>query len=295
MIRYTITEAALVDAIEATRPGWSQRAANRTAGFVSAGAFSDTSPIWSEIKDVYRWLQHHKCAYCERPLPQQHGAVEHDIEHFRPKSRVKPWRKPRGPIARAQQKIGNGRPNGYHWLAYHPLNYATSCKVCNSALKADRFPIFGTALTTVAAPPPGPETLNESERPALLYPISEIDRDPEELLTFEGHVAVPRPGLDAIGTLRAQVNIAFFDLNGRSDLIRERARVVRDVFTAFDTLHNDLRENRRARATRDLDACCEDRYPFAACARAFRKLCEHDPERAWRFHVAASEVIRGAL
>ena len=80
-------------------------------------------------------LQRHKCVFCERQLG--HGAIEHDLEHFRPKGSTAPW----SPMALPTHGVGAGRAEGYWWLSYDLGNYAASCKFCNSTLKSNRFPI----------------------------------------------------------------------------------------------------------------------------------------------------------
>ena len=46
-----------------------------------------------EVKAVYIRLQKNKCAYCERQLTglDHGGAIEHDLEHYRPKGHVPAW------------------------------------------------------------------------------------------------------------------------------------------------------------------------------------------------------------
>ncbi len=102
--------------------------------------------IWSEVKPVYMSLQRDKCAYCERKLASADfgGTIEHDLEHFRPKSSARPW--PTTAISRERGLVytfptGKHHASGYYWLAYHPLNYCVACKKCNTPLKLDFFPI----------------------------------------------------------------------------------------------------------------------------------------------------------
>jgi hypothetical protein len=95
MIRYANgTREALEALVDAHKSDWRTNAATRTAAIVQAGAFAEKSSIWSEIKLVLMALQNFKCIFCERPLARKlAGAVEQDVEHFRPKSSVKEWPK----------------------------------------------------------------------------------------------------------------------------------------------------------------------------------------------------------
>jgi len=144
MIRIPVTPEELTRLIEEEAPGWSKRAAERTKQARRLQRFTGPG-IWSEVKGVYMKLQHHKCAYCERPMAESPEAkLEYDVEHFRPKSRVTPW--PDEDTAkrlRIRYKVRSGAARGYPLLAHDPRNYAVTCKVCNSPLKADHFPIDG--------------------------------------------------------------------------------------------------------------------------------------------------------
>ena len=133
MIRYTITEAELVRRVDASVPTWRKRASDRTTRFQIAGRYDEKSAIWSEIKSVFSDLQYDKCAYCERKLadPDDGGSVEHDLEHYRPKSSVEAW----PDAAKFSFHTGGADTGGYYWLAYHLLNYAVACKKCNSGFK----------------------------------------------------------------------------------------------------------------------------------------------------------------
>src|SRR5438552_12772588 len=93
MIRYPVTREGLERLVEAERPGWLMRARRRTRKFLAAATYQEREAIWSEVKAVYVRLQHNKCAYCERRLTglDYGGAIEHDLEHYRPKGDVPAW------------------------------------------------------------------------------------------------------------------------------------------------------------------------------------------------------------
>ena len=144
MIRYAISEDELKVGIQVTSPTWRARASAATATLVQHRSYTKIGPDWGDIKPVYMAVQHNKCAYCERLLPPEEvGRLEHDVEHFRPKSRVLRW-----PPSSAQPAYAFGTgpkdDRGYYWLAYEPLNYCTACKACNSNRKRDYFPVAGS-------------------------------------------------------------------------------------------------------------------------------------------------------
>lgn len=97
MIGYAITQDALEKRVEAEAPGWLKKAAERTAQFKKDGCYSEKKGIWSAVKPVYMRLQgESKCAYCERKLESEYyGKGEQDVEHFRPKKNVRPWKLPK--------------------------------------------------------------------------------------------------------------------------------------------------------------------------------------------------------
>src|SRR5438105_4680823 len=93
MIRYAIAPDTIESFVDAAVPGWRGRAEERTNAFIAARGYHEPpSPIWSEVKSVVMRLQRSKCAYCERQLAAPGGGeIEHDLEHFRPKSSVRRW------------------------------------------------------------------------------------------------------------------------------------------------------------------------------------------------------------
>ena len=171
MIRYPVTHTKLKGLIESHKPGWLARASERTESFKQLGRYKESSSIWSEVKAVYMTLQgESKCAYCKRKMESMElGAAEQDVEHFRPKGNVRTWNPPLELCNLGIPFTAPPRSNpskGYFLLPYHILNYAASCKPCNSAIKGDRFPIAGTYNLDATTP-----TGLSSEKAYLLYPI----------------------------------------------------------------------------------------------------------------------------
>lgn len=286
MITYRIAEAELRKHIEAHRSGWLRRARRRTSRFVTAGSCAERASIWAEIKPVFMALQHDKCAFCERQLASTEygGPVEHDLEHFRPKRDVRAWP--------GDATMGGDMPSGYYWLAYDPLNYATSCKQCNSSLKRNYFPIAGQRGT----PPARPPELLASERPWLIFPVGDWDEQAESLVTFEGIVAKPAaPPQDQQRHRRGQLTIDFFRLNRRHELRRERARCLVDLALALEQL-NGADAGARPQVQGLARASIRDKlapsHPHCNCCRAFAALYQTNSARALELASRAADVLK---
>jgi hypothetical protein len=303
MIRYSVPPRKKLEAeVERHAPGWLAEAKKRTAAFKGKGAyFEPPKPNWSKVKAVYMKYQFNKCAYCEQKLAGgERGAIEHDIEHFRPKSNVAAW-----PNKKKLKRLGYNFPTGdpgggYHLLPYNIFNYATACKVCNSSLKRDFFPVSGARVTDSDSP-----RRLKREKPFLLYPLGKLDEDdPEELIVFGGGAtaasssaplfAQPRPN-PALGDpnkiRRAKVTIDFFELDIREPLIKQRAEVVKKMFEAFrdQAIHPDA--DRRKRAAKDLTRWRKASSEHTSCARSFYRLCQTDLNAALAAYRAAVTYI----
>lgn len=276
-------QAELEERAEKVKPGWLARAATMTDRYRTAGLYSEPpDAIWSEIKDVFIEIQHCKCAFCERPLESK---KEYDIEHFRPKSSVKPWKVPTE-LADAGIVVNQttAKEAGYHLLPYHLLNYSVACARCNSDLKSDCFPIRGTRM------PDGedPAALQADEEAWLIYPIGDLDQDPEKLITFHGMSPQAAARKGSFGHQRALLTIAFFrldDRNKRKELYRGRADVIQKMGFAF-------RELERPGTPASLKAQCQaiiDYHQsagaaYTSCGRSFAKLWKDDratAEQLW--------------
>jgi hypothetical protein len=271
LIRYCVTREEVRESIEAQKPGWLERADLRTQEFISKKKYSEKAGIWSEVKPVFMALQQNKCVYCERLLTgEKYGKLEHDLEHFRPKSSVKSW-SPKRPYSTATLSFGTPSSNGYYWLAYDPENYATSCKPCNSSLKSNYFPISkvrGRHPATVA-------DLTVSEAPFLCYPIGKTDSDPEELVTFEGVLALPK-AKSGSNWFRGRAIIEFFALN-RDELTKERAQNIVVLGNFLQKVKDNIETDRfKELALRSM----ADSQPHAGCKRAFFDLWHRNQKEA---------------
>lgn len=292
MNRIPITQRDLLARIERASSGWMRKARKRTRDLEAHGCFTDEvlngngPPSWSAVKDVWRELQGHACAYCQRPLPITSGAVETDVEHYRPKSKCTDWKAGKHHSQPDESAHVRGRDGGYPWLAYAPWNYCTSCKVCNSTLKGTRFPIEGTPATGRQLPTTWAEVraLNDLEAPLLLFPIGSVDRDdPEALIGWEGPIAVAKGEVGSRTWRRARATLAFFNLNGREDLVRGRAESVVRLANWHRLGKLDTIVRYQAAPT----------LAHRACVRAFIGRLQTDVSHAYTLADAAEGILLG--
>ncbi|MBM3785891.1 MAG: hypothetical protein FJW30_16125 [Acidobacteria bacterium] len=284
MIAYRCTLEELRADIEASAPGWLDRAAKRSEEIAAKGKYEESKSIWSEVKAVYMRRQGgEKCAFCERKLEsQEFGMGEQAVEHFRPKGRVTNWKMAEIPTTPVAKNL-----RGYYKLAYHPFNYSAACIPCNSSLKGDKFPIAGVYNTNGD----DPRELRE-ELPLLLYPIGDFDADPENLIAFHG--VVPHPvKKDGVDYRRGYVTIAFFHLEdgaGRGNLFKERANVICSLHCALNLLDSSLSATDRKRCERLIGNWTRPTSAHTNCARSFVRLYETDPGKAAKIADLASEL-----
>ncbi|MBP6824299.1 MAG: hypothetical protein KA368_22315 [Acidobacteria bacterium] len=288
MIRYPITKAELEAAIESEKRGWLARARQKTDGFRTAGEFNEPASrnSWSKIKAVYIRLQQNKCAYCERSFGHdRRSRIEHDVEHFRPKSSVKAW-----PIEGSSLSYnfatGDASVKGYYLLAYDILNYTTACKTCNSILKVNHFPVLAARQT-------GSDDFValKNEKPLLVYPIGDLDDDPEELITFEGILPVPKFNRGERYS-RARVTIDLFELDTREDLLEARAQILLGMWGMLRLLKTPgAAAEDKADAQKFIDWAKSPAAAHTNCARAFSKLYEQDIAKARQYKDRAAAIV----
>ncbi len=187
LIRHQITPAELRKRIKRADPSWYERAAHVLQSLPKKPKAKDFQSLWRDIVQVYRTLQGSKCIYCETMIE---GDIANDIEHFRPKAKVAVWKPPQIFVAAGVTPTPPAGPKGdpgYRDLAYHPWNYAASCKVCNIVLKKNYFPILGSRRSTATDP-----REMQDEQAFFIYPIGSLDDDPEKLIRFDGMHPEPR-------------------------------------------------------------------------------------------------------
>jgi hypothetical protein len=276
VIRYPIAPGELEDRIRVQSESWLRRAARKTEQFRQARRYQEASSIWSEIKPVFLHLQHEKCAFCERRLAGgRFGSIEHDVEHYRPKSKVQTWPTPE--IAR-ERKIaydfatGGDLPEGYYLLACQSFNYAVACKTCNN-LKASFFPVGAGRVPDSDSP-----AALAAEMPFLLFPLGAQDEDPEEILTFDGLSPIPK-ALEVHRMRRAIVTIDVFALAEREELLRGRAERIYFLHMAL-TLGATGDPTVQESASRAVASLLSPASEHTNCARAFHRLYDSDRARA---------------
>lgn len=294
MIRYPLTRSKLQADVEKEKPGWLHEAKEKTKAFKAAKTFNEPAKqnSWGTIKGVYMTLQHDKCAYCERKLgSKQYGKGEHDVEHYRPKNAVKDWppqKKKKNRRYNYSFPTGGATEQGYYLLAYNIFNYATACKSCNSSLKSNYFPIAGTRVTDSTD-----FKKLKQEKPYLIYPLGNLDADPEELITFEGILPVPKvKNASDPEYQRARVTIDFFELDTRDDLNELRAQIILTLWVAYQALHDPhAGVEHKADAQKIIDLAQSARAQHTNCARAFLTLCDANIEAARAFKNCAQQYI----
>ena len=227
--------------------------------------------IWSAVKPVFVRLQHQKCCYCER-RPGEHG-IEWDVEHYRPKGRVKSWLPPKSLKFGFKDKVPRG---GYYLLAYDPLNYIAVCKTCNTPFKGEQFPVLRRRQMKTNDP-----RILASEQPLLINPIHDVE-DPEELIEFLGPTPQPRVK-DGLQYKRARATIAMLGL-ARGDLMLERSKILISLWNLWTSSDYDL-----------IDLWCQAGMEHAACSRSFRRLCESDQAAAKAVYDRVLLVVKESL
>lgn len=281
MIRYPFNRQQVEAEIAAIDPKWLTKAATRTKKFSKLGAYDEKSGIWSVIKPVYMRLQHNKCIFCERKFETEaYGKIEHDLEHFRPKSSVLAWPDTaRHENLKFAYPTGADAPAGYYWLAYDLHNYAAACKVCNTTFKSNYFPVAGVRATPTAA--------LTDEQPFLCYPLGVLDVDPQTLVTFTATTAIPAAP-NGYDRRRGEVIIEFFGLNKRDELHRGRAEIISAVGGGLLTVAND-----QALVAQEqlLTKAMSGALPHAGCLRVFLALWRADRAQAARVYRQCLELM----
>lgn len=299
MMWIRLSEKDLHAKIEATSKGWLADAAIRRGVALKKQRVDEGEGTWSKIKAVYIVAQHHRCIYCERAMAQttlgqvEGDAIDYDVEHFRPKNRVRSWPpakvKQRRPTIDYLDSVRDGAAGGYPGLAFDPLNYAVSCKVCNSTLKADYFPIAGQPHAKGRTK----KDLDAKELPFLLQPFGDHGDNPAKLLAFNGIVPIPRArSKKSAPHLRARVIIDFFELDTRADLLMARAAVIRLLCLDLEGTTKGTKAKRteaRARVDR-----ATTKGPHASCALAFAELYARDRALAKKW-LAAIDSFSASL
>jgi hypothetical protein len=270
MIRYEIEAVDLLKAIRDEDPRWFDKVKEVVAKLPANPTSKQFIGLWSDIKEVYIRLQSSKCIYCETMIE---GNISNDIEHYRPKAKVAPWKVPawlaKEGLVTTKHSTPKGDP-GYFRLAYQPLNYAASCKFCNSVLKKNCFPICGRRAASGKDP-----CKMKRERPLLIYPISDLDDDPETLIRFVGMHPEPAVAEGKPGYFRALATIEFFRLNDadrRKELFRARALLIGNLYRQLEARRTAPPGPARKDADDWVQILVDSGSPHSNCLRCFRRL-----------------------
>lgn len=189
-------------------PGWQSWVSESNAALLEVFASTSKPRIKSELykrmRDVFLTVSSKKCAYCEAMLTDV--VRKGDVEHYRPKGRV---RDERGNIVRTANAAGVDEDHpGYYWLAYDWRNLLPACPACNrracdtpSGQQTGKGEIFPTLDGWWATKP---EDIDK-EQPALLNPYFD---DPNEHLVFDVST-----GIVGYKTRRGKITIQVLGLN----------------------------------------------------------------------------------
>jgi len=212
------------------------------------------------VKKALEKLFNEKCAYCEGKSASQ---GPWDVEHYRPKGRVKE----------------NKKHPGYFWLAYTWDNLLPSCVFCNqhradqptfddptvgpAAGKLDQFPLSDEAKRAMTFSDP-----LDLEEPLLLNPC--IDQDCEDYFRYDvkGYILVNSSN-SATKRKRAEITIKICHLNRRR-LRSHRAKEIAKIIKAVESceLASNLNNANLMKATQDLvELFVANDAEFAGAAR----------------------------
>ncbi len=210
-------------------PEWCQDCDDATLALIRSVGDGNDPVITNLYKDdrvkntVYKNIEgpfKGRCAYCEANVVDYQPG---DIEHFRPKGRV---RDKDNKIVKIDGPDGDAiKHPGYYWLAYNRNNLLLACEKCNKYYsyknekigKGERFPVSGTRAFA-----PGEEGF---EDPLLINPL--VD-DPIKHLEYDdsnGHL-IP---LSEKGSMTKDI----MGLNYREQLVNDR-------IDAFEKTKEDL-------------------------------------------------------
>lgn len=133
-------------------------------------------------------------------------------------------------------------------------------------------------------------TLDQNEKPLLLFPFGEHGDDPKDYLTFRGPLVQARTTSGHEG-LRAQVTIDFFELDTRAGLIVNRCWAITFLWPRLEERDSPDPQT-RTRAREFLRTYQEGhRQLHTACGRTFIELYDQDRQQARAFYDAATDYL----
>jgi 5-methylcytosine-specific restriction endonuclease McrA len=280
MIRHKVSARQLRQAIKTVDENWYDRARDTLAGLPANPASKQFASLWGDIKSVYIKLQGSKCVYCETLIE---GEISNDVEHFRPKAKVAPWMVPewlaKEGVSTTAHSTTKGDP-GYRNLAYCPWNYAASCKHCNSVLKKNYFPICGKRNRAATDP-----ARMKAERALFVYPIGNIDEDPESLFKFVGMHPQACAPTGTFAYHRALVIMEVFYLNDaekRKELFRARALLIGQLYSHLERASTADSAEARLDASEWIAILLDRKTPHSNRLNCFKRIYDRNAIRARR-------------
>jgi hypothetical protein len=276
--RHDITPTQLRQRIRAQDATWFTRAQATLQALPLNPTSKQFVSLWGDIKPVYIDLQGSKCIYCETLIE---GNISNDVEHFRPKAKVSPWKPPAAfltaGLVTTAPTTAKGDP-GYRNLAYHPWNYAASCKKCNSVLKKNYFPICGPRRGQST----NPHTM-KGEKALFIYPIGNGDNDPRDLIGFVGMHPEPVAAAPTYEYFRALVTIEVFQLNNadeRKELFQARALLLGELFAWLRQKQTAATPGEKKEAREWIAILLHPKAPHCNCLNCFAQLYGQNQARA---------------
>lgn len=206
---------------------WRERAKKATEEMI-ARVLNGEKPtidekLYKEPMDDLLKLTKNKCAYCESYITSTHRG---DVEHYRPKGRIK---EEDGRVVRIAS--GDDHP-GYWWLAYEWTNLLPSCIDCNRRRwhdeslggKGELFPVLAIRAAT-------PDQVQDEE-PLLLNPFDPSGIDPSTHFEFlaDGKIK-PK-------TMAGEITCRVLGLNVREGLVTQRSARYKEAQRALHDLFN---------------------------------------------------------
>ena len=204
-------------------------------------------PLWSKddkVKSFLHQSQYGKCCYCERKRDQK---GEPDIEHFRPKAKLKE----------------DPKHSGYWWLAYSWDNLLIACKKCNNR-KGMNFPLKDESKRAFSED----DDLTKEEH-VLINPLTE---NPEDFIMYD----IPKDDknplmVKAIGKCeRGNKTVKVLTGINDKELLTERAESFRDyciLYKCFLAMKNNLEV--KTEICKRIKEKIESRSQFAGLARFY--------------------------
>lgn len=195
---------------------WRQKVQAEIAALANAGPpYSVKDDLYKEQRETIFACYLNKCAYCEGQYKLT--ANEGDVEHYRPKGRVRDRENHIVKVVWAGAQVNHP---GYWWLAYEAINLLPSCSFCNRTGKRDLFPLEPGSTYALQ---PGEE---RDEKPLLVHPGLE---NPDDHLKYD-----PVQGVLVPKSEKGSFSIETFGLN-REDLLTARKNTYRNVVASIMT------------------------------------------------------------